>query len=656
MSSGRGLRRLACMPGLFKLLCGVSLAGAAVVALVSMSPAALEAQAPDEDWRTITTEHFRVTFPQRLEALGRKAADRSERAWRELEEFFTEPPDGVIDVVVTDHTDVSNGFAQVTPTNRITVFARPPADALGLGHMDDWMELVITHELAHIVHLDMSKNLIGRVARTVFGRYPIEWPFFPGLGTPRWITEGLATWYESRLTEAGRVRGTFHDMQLRTAMLEGRFERIDQASGESPLWPGGNRPYAYGSLFFDFLLEKYGEEKMGAFAEAIASQWVPYRIDAAGRNAFGVSLTDEWGVWEEALQSDLSDLDARLTLDGPITEPERLTDGARWGFYPTVSPDGRWLVYTHSDGRSDIQLRLRDMETGEVRELGRTNGLSTFSWTPDGRLLVAQLELQDPYRSYSDLFFFDVFGAQDRLTHGARLAQPTVGPDGNHAVAVQHGDGTNALVRVDLASGAVSGFVAPDPDVFWAFPRFSPDGRWIAATRWQPNAHHDVVILSAESGRVVHEITTDRALDLAPAWSPDGRWVVWASDRSGILNVLGAEVDARSGVAGDPVLMTNVRTGAAYPSIDPSGEWLYFSGHHVDGWEIERVPFVPEERSVASAAVARFDAGEAFPDRGSSSAPLEDYSPFKTLLPSYWEIEYEDALVAPRVQNDTLSA
>ncbi|NIX22337.1 MAG: hypothetical protein GWN07_21890, partial [Actinobacteria bacterium] len=69
------------------------------------------------------------------------------------------------------------------------------------------------------------------------------------------------TWYESRLTEAGRTRGSYHEMQIRTAALEGRFESIGQAAGESPLWPGGNRPYVYGSLFFDFLLERHGEER-----------------------------------------------------------------------------------------------------------------------------------------------------------------------------------------------------------------------------------------------------------------------------------------------------------------------------------------------------------------------------------------------------------
>jgi hypothetical protein len=618
-------------------------------ALAAAVPTAAGAQAPNEAWRTITTEHFRVTFPERLEILGRKAADRSERAWLQLEEHFIEPPDGMIDVLLTDHTDVSNGFAQVTPTNRITIFARPPVDVPSIGHNDEWLELVITHELAHIVHLDHVTNPIGRAARTVFGRVTLDWPFFPELGTPRWLIEGLATWYETRLTDAGRIHGSFLDMQIRTAVIEDRFENIGQASGNSPLWPGGNRAYAYGSLFFDFLLDRHGEEKMADFVDAIGGQWVPYRIDAAGRHAFGVSLTHEWNAWGDSLRAEYADLDARLERAGPITEPERLTEGARWGLHPTSSPDGRWIAYTRSDGRSDIQLRVRDVATGEVRSLGRTNGLSTFSWTPDGRLLVSQLELDDPYRSYGDLYFFDIEGGQERLTRGARLGQPSVGPDGSRAVAVRQGDGTNELVLVDLASGGVTSFVDPDPDVHWAFPRWSPNGRWVAATRWTPGAYHDVVVLDATSGQVVERVTEDRAFDLGPAWSPDGEWIVWASDRTGTFNILGVRVDAASGRTGEPVLLTNLRTGAAYPSVDAAGGTLYFSGHHVDGWEVERTPFRPEASVAAGPAIARFDPTMPQPERGQSEEPVEGYSPFPTLRPSYWEVSYSDPVETPAV-------
>jgi Tol biopolymer transport system component len=633
----------------------LSARGFAAVLGLGLLQTVVLAQAPDESWRTIRTDHFRVTFPERLEPLGRRAADRAEVAYAALSSAFLEAPGGLIDVLVTDHTDVSNGFAQVTPSDRITVFARPPVDALNLGHFDDWMELVITHELAHIVHLDRTDTLLGKVLRGLFGRTPTEWPYFPGLATPGWVTEGIATWFESSLTQSGRVRGTYHEMQLRTAILEGRFENFGQASGSSPVWPEGNRAYAYGSLFFGHLVDRYGEGSVADFAEAISGQWIPYRLNAAGRSAFGVSISDAWEEWRTSLVAKYVSLDSDLEALGPVTEPERLSFGERRAVHPAVSPDGAQLAYLRSDGRSDNQLRIRDQPDQSGRSLARVNGSTTFDWLNDGRLVVSQLDFADPYRTYGDLYLVDAGGDVRRLTHDARLSQPSGALDGSSVVAVRQGDGTNSVVRLVLETGQVEQINQPALDVHWAYPRLSPDGRWIVATRWSSGALHDIVVLDARSGRVVSEVTRDRAMDVAPRWSPDGRWIVWSSDRTGILNLLAARFDPDSGSVGVPVLLTNVRTGATYPSVDPSGDWLYFSGYHVDGWELERIPFQPEGGRPAPPAIPRFDdSAGTRREFGEAEGEIQNYSAFPTLLPRYWEPLYREPVRTPAVQTPTL--
>ena len=194
-------------------------------------------------------------FPEALHPLATRLADRAERAYTQLASGFTAPPPGAIDIVLTDHADYSNGFANVVPGNRITLFARPPADGGSLNYFDEWMELVVTHELVHIFHLDPAGGL-GGLLRAVLGRYPATWPFFPGRATPTWLTEGIATYYESTLTDAGRVHGTWQDMVLRTGVLENDLEPLSVVSGRSPVWPAGLRPYVYGSEFFHFLMER----------------------------------------------------------------------------------------------------------------------------------------------------------------------------------------------------------------------------------------------------------------------------------------------------------------------------------------------------------------------------------------------------------------
>ena len=621
-----------------------------VLVCVLALPAAAQVP-PDEAWRSVDTEHFRITFPAQLEEQGRRVGELAERAYRELTAQFREGPSGRIDVVLTDHVDVSNGYARIWPSNRIVLYARPPADHLALAYFDDWFELLVTHELAHIFHLDYGGTL-GRIFRTLFGR--AQTPLtFPGVVVPGWVAEGLATWYESALTDAGRVHGTFHEMVLRTAALEGRFESIGQASGNSRQWPGGTRRYAYGSLFFDYLLDKHGRESMAAFVEAVvrpATQLSLSWLNAAGRRAFGASLSSEWAAWTDELRAGLNRLDGELAAFGPITEPEALTRNARYGLHPMRSPDGGALVYVRSDGRSYPRLVVMPPDGGDPSTVTRINNRAPFDVLPSGGIVFAQRDYTDRYRVFSDVHVATVDGAVRRVTRGARLTAPSAGPDGTWAVAVTEGEGTNGLARVDLLDGSIRTLAAPEAGTYWAYPAVSPDGRRIAASRWTER-RHDVVVLDAD-GRVTHEVTRDRALDLAPKWSADGRYLVWSSDRSGILNILGAKVDPLTGAPDPPVMLTNVRTGAAFPSVDPAGEWLYFSGYHVDGWEVERVRFAPDAAPPAPAPAARFDdagashvgpaaAGASISDTAGTTSraresPSRDYSPASTLYPRYW--------------------
>lgn len=609
-----------------------------VLVAICTSPVAAQQAPPDAPWRTLDTEHFRVTFPGHLEALARRAGGQAEWAYARLSEHFVHGPEGPIDIVLTDHTDVSNGYATPFPSNRIVLFARPPVDSFQLGYFDDWQQLLIVHELTHIFHLDRP----GRYSvRRLFGRIPFPVFGFPAFTTPRWVIEGIGTWYESALTGNGRVLGTFTDMVLRTAALEGRFESIGQAGGSSPLWPGGNRAYTYGPMFFEYLLRKHGRDRMEAFVEAVENQWIPYRLNAAGRSAFGVSMSHEWAAWADAWLDSVERLDARLAKYGAITVPERLTDGARYADHPKVSPDGSALIYIRSDGRSDTRLVSASPIGGRETTIARTRG-RRFTFAPNGDIVVDQLEYSGRYRRFRDLYRVTPDGAVQRLTTAARLSAPSVGP-GDGAVAVAEGGGTNGLVRVNINTGAIDTLVHPEDGVYWALPAVSPDGRRIAATRWA-GGNHDIVILD-ERGGLVSQVTRDRALDFAPAWSPDGRWLVWASDRTGILNILAARFDGAKAAA--PVMLTNVRTGAAMPSVDPSGKWLYFSGYHVDGWEVERIPFdpvrapiappyIPDSSDTAAGRTAREVAASAGYFTAAGGGQIRAWSPLQTLLPRFW--------------------
>jgi hypothetical protein len=229
-------------------------------------------------------------------------------------------------------------------------------------------------------------------------------------------------------------------------------------------------------------------------------------------------------------------------------------------------------------------------------------------------------------------------GSVRRVTRGARLNYPSVSSDGAHAVAVQQEAGDTWLVSVDLGTGAIEPLTERVDDVLWAYPRTSPDGRLVAASRWEPGAYYDLVILD-ERGDTLSAVTRDRAVDLAPAWSPDGRWLLWSSDRTGIPNIFAVDV-APDGRPGTVRQVTNAVTGFSNPEVSPDGRWLYLSAYHADGWHLERIPFDPSSWFEPAPADSQFLTGgsrarSSFPNAVDS--PEEPYRALSSVLPRYWE-------------------
>ena len=662
--SGRGSAAL-----LLALLLGVG--GVGVVGAWA-TPAAAQAPPPDGDWRTFRTEHFRVTHQAGLEPLARRAAAAAERTHAVLRQELADPPAGTIELVVTDHVDYSNGYATPWPSNRIVVYARPPLAMEGLAYTRDWIELVVAHELVHVFHFDQA-GPVGDAIRAVFGRLPGPWPVFPVVGTATWSLEGLATHYESRLTGAGRVHGSFHDMVIRTAALESSIPSLREVDAPRPTWPGGHRAYVYGAAFMDWIAREHGPDAHARLIDATAGAVLPTFLffDRVAREPLDAPFHTLYREWRRGAADSARAVAARVR-DAGETVAEPVVARGPFAVAPRASPDGRLLAYSANDYRSSAATRLLDLETGRVRTLGRRNQIAGLlgpaSWLPDGSgVVVPQLEYRGPYRLRSDLWELGLDGTERRLTRGERLTQPDVAPDGRRVAAVQAHGGGLRLVLHDRGTGRTRVLVDAAPGDGFDLPRWAPDGRHLAVSRFL-DGRLDLVVVDTETGDI-RPITRDDALDRAPAWTAGGRWVLFASDRTGIPNIFAAGVGPDGVPTGELRQVTNVVTGAFDPEPSADGRTLFFSAYHNDGWHIERTPLDPALWRPAPPPVMAYheavldgdrpsdrdpDASvphDAAPDAVAPDAARSDasvangpgraYSPWPSLRPHFWMPTYE---------------
>ena len=219
---------------------------------------------------------------------------RAEAAHALLSRAYGSTPRGKIRLVIVDQGDVFNGAATPSPTNRVIAFAHTPIEG-ELFYTGDPIELLITHELAHIFHLDEARRGWS-VLRRVFGRSELT---FPHLFDGSYLIEGLATFYESQLTDGGRVRGVRFPETLRAAVLETNGPQPGRG-GIGPEAPGRSTAITCsGSLFLDHLAGQYGSETPPAWMARRAGSFVSIVSRGAGVGELfgGKSLSQEWRDW-----------------------------------------------------------------------------------------------------------------------------------------------------------------------------------------------------------------------------------------------------------------------------------------------------------------------------------------------------------------------
>src|SRR2546422_3717576 len=347
------------------------------VALCALSLLAGRADAqvdPSGRWRTLHTEHFRIHFRPAYRAVAEQEAREAERAYRLLAGELRAPR-GVIDFVLGDDVDVANGATTVFPSNRVYLWLPPPVGDPGLERFDSWLRLVTLHELTHVFHLDRVRGAWG-VLQRVFGRAP---GLFPNAFQPSWVIEGLATYYESKFTNGGRVRGSFHT-QLLAADHAGGASRSPTNALLFTRWPDGLAPYAYGSRFFNYLSGAAGDSVVPRFVEATAAQLIPFRVGRqVSRVAPGRTLAAEWrSATALARAPGSAEAPAALTIDSLLrTLP-----------VPRVSPDGRRIVYVRDDGKGALELRVLDAATLRPLARHRVNGGVDYDWLGHTILVV----------------------------------------------------------------------------------------------------------------------------------------------------------------------------------------------------------------------------------------------------------------------------
>jgi Tol biopolymer transport system component len=191
-------------------------------------------------------------------------------------------------------------------------------------------------------------------------------------------------------------------------------------------------------------------------------------------------------------------------LNGKIVK--QLTSAKGYDAEPTLSPDGKKMIYT-SDKDGDIDLYIMDLKSGKEKKVTNTLGYDGGAWfSPDGKRIIwraSRPETEEEIKEYKDL-----------------LAEHMVAPT-NMEVFVADADGSNP--RQVTSYGQAN----------WA-PTFMPDSKRIifASNHEYKRGFPFNLYIVNDDGSDLRKVSRDKGFDAFPMFSPNGKKVIFSSNRN----------------------------------------------------------------------------------------------------------------------------
>jgi WD40 repeat protein len=433
-------------------------------------------------FKVLKTDHFDIYYYPEEQALADEVGRMAERWNARLTRILDHRLSGRQPLIIYashphfEQTNAISGFlgegtGGVTEALRRRIVLPAGASLAETDH-------VVGHELVHAFQYDVgSRNM----QRTML--------------LPLWFVEGMAE-YLSLGPNDPHTAMWMRDAVLAEAREETKHKHklptIKELDDPSLF------PYRWGQALWAYLAGRWGDRIVGDALFAALSG------DAVGAVEAVTGLQEKVisNQWHEALRNQFGPFagNTQRPTDfarGLITKESA---GGELNVAPSLSPDGKRLVFFSERSRISIDLYLADATTGKVT-----------------RKLISTAT--DPH--FESLQFINSAGSWDPTSHLFALG------------AIRKGKPVLTILNVD--NGNTEREVKFDELGEIYHPSWAPDGRAIVFSAIS-NGLSDLYLydLKAANGQgQLRKLTSDAFGDLQPSFSPDGKSIAFVTDRYG---------------------------------------------------------------------------------------------------------------------------
>jgi len=199
------------------------------------------------------------------------------------------------------------------------------------------------------------------------------------------------------------------------------------------------------------------------------------------------------------------------------------TDDTRQHYYPSLSPDGKSVVYAAFRQTNIFEIFELNLASGKVVQLtNKLGSLTAPEISPNGKSIIFMTSSANTNKNV--IWRMNRKGENaDKISRSVGW-DPTWSPDGEYVLFVSDMDGAVQLFRSRLNGKDLHkvGNLAVGGRADW-----SPDAQWIVSYAGDPG-NREIYIMSADglNARVISPVGGNSQ---EPSFSPDGQWVAFTS-------------------------------------------------------------------------------------------------------------------------------
>jgi Tol biopolymer transport system component len=535
------------------------------------------------DFKIMKTRHYDIYFYLQDEATVKMAGLMAERWYSRYSRMFNHELKGRQPLILYGSSPefqqttviseiLGEGTGGVTESFKRRIILPYGASLSETDH-------VIGHELVHAFQYDLMAQGHSDGARGNDA----------GLRIPLWFVEGMAEYLSIGPVDPNTA------MWMRDAVRRKELPQIKKLDNSYKYFP-----YRWGHALWSYITGRWGDEVVGKMMKAVGRAG-DYEVIL--ESILGIKTKQLSADWIKALES------AYTPLIEKTQAPEKFAkvlfkgvESNPYNIAPSISPDGKSIVYLSTRDLFSIDLYLADADTGKVRRKIISTAVdphfesiqfirSAGAWDARGEKFVFGGVIKGrPVLTILDMVK-DKTEREIPFKELGEILSPAWSPDGRYITFTGLAGGVSDLFIYDLRDNVLKQMTR---DVFADLqPVWSPDGKTIAFVterfsanlEWVDVGNYELALLDVESGRIQKLLAFPTGKNINPQWMADSRSILFLSDQNGKTDLYRIDV-----ASAKITQITNLYTGIAgitelSPSISIAAETgrVVFSGYQ-DGY------------------------------------------------------------------------